>query len=102
MAQDKHRVALVTGDRTHFTYSPHTLLEPRFVRFLHDLNLLAALGIRLVLVHGARPQIEAEPGLLRVYREIEMPTSALLAGLSVAGAVFGRSRGRGAGAGTAA
>ena len=32
----------------------------RFVRFLHDLNLLAAIGIRLVLVHGARPQIEAE------------------------------------------
>src|SRR5512147_912027 len=32
----------------------------RFVKFLHDLNLLAALGIRLVLVHGARPQIEAE------------------------------------------
>ena len=31
----------------------------RFVRFLHDLNLLAALEIRLVLVHGARPQIEA-------------------------------------------
>jgi amino-acid N-acetyltransferase len=28
--------------------------------FLHDLNLLAALGIRLVVVHGARPQIEAE------------------------------------------
>jgi len=32
----------------------------RFVRFVHDLNLLAALDIRLVLVHGARPQIEAE------------------------------------------
>ena len=32
----------------------------RFVKFLHDLNLLAAIGIRLVLVHGARPQIEAE------------------------------------------
>jgi amino-acid N-acetyltransferase len=32
----------------------------RFVKFLHDLNLLAALGIRLALVHGARPQIEAE------------------------------------------
>lgn len=26
----------------------------------HDINLLAALGIRLVLVHGARPQIEEE------------------------------------------
>lgn len=32
----------------------------RFVSFVHDVNLLAALGIRLVLVHGARPQIEAE------------------------------------------
>ena len=32
----------------------------RFVQFIQDLNLLAALGIRLVLVHGARPQIEAE------------------------------------------
>lgn len=32
----------------------------RFVKFVHDLNLLAALGIRLVLVHGARSQIEAE------------------------------------------
>ncbi|MBC7802927.1 MAG: amino-acid N-acetyltransferase [Candidatus Parcubacteria bacterium] len=32
----------------------------RFVKFVHDLNLLAALEIRLVLVHGARPQIEAE------------------------------------------
>src|SRR3954471_19956111 len=32
----------------------------RLVKFVHDLNLLAALGIRLVLVHGARPQIEAE------------------------------------------
>jgi amino-acid N-acetyltransferase len=32
----------------------------RFVSFAHDVGLLAALGIRLVLVHGARPQIEAE------------------------------------------
>src|SRR5947207_356138 len=32
----------------------------RFLSFVHDLNLLAALGIRLVLVHGARPPIEAE------------------------------------------
>lgn len=34
--------------------------DGRFARFVHDLNLLAALGIRLVLVHGARPQIDAE------------------------------------------
>jgi len=32
----------------------------RFAQIVHDVNLLAALGIRLVLVHGARPQIEAE------------------------------------------
>ncbi|MDH4189334.1 MAG: amino-acid N-acetyltransferase [Betaproteobacteria bacterium] len=32
----------------------------RFTQFIHDVNLLAALGIRLVLVHGARPQVEAE------------------------------------------
>jgi len=32
----------------------------RFENFVHDVNVLAALGIRLVLVHGARPQIEAE------------------------------------------
>ncbi len=32
----------------------------RFAHFVHDLNLLAALEIRLVLVHGARPQIDHE------------------------------------------
>jgi amino-acid N-acetyltransferase len=32
----------------------------RFVSFIHDVNLLSALGIRLVLVHGARPQIDSE------------------------------------------
>ena len=28
------RVSSSTGDRTHFTYSPHTLVEPRFQRFV--------------------------------------------------------------------
>ena len=32
--------------------------EGHFIELTHDFNLLAALGIRLVLVHGARPQIE--------------------------------------------
>jgi len=32
----------------------------RFVEFAHDLNLLHSAGIRLVLVHGSRPQIEAQ------------------------------------------
>ena len=32
----------------------------RFASFIHDVNVLASLEIRLVLVHGARLQIEAE------------------------------------------
>jgi amino-acid N-acetyltransferase len=35
---------------------------PLATALAQDCNLLAALGIRLVLVHGARPQIEAELG----------------------------------------
>ncbi|MEW9899570.1 amino-acid N-acetyltransferase [Chitinivorax sp. PXF-14] len=31
-----------------------------FYSLTHDLNLLVSLGVRLVLVHGTRPQIEAE------------------------------------------
>ena len=30
----------------------------RFARLINDFSLLYSLGIRLVLVHGARPQIE--------------------------------------------
>src|SRR5215813_6173946 len=32
----------------------------RFASFIHDVNVLASLEIRPVLVHGARVQIEAE------------------------------------------
>lgn len=32
--------------------------DPRFPTLIHDIALLRSLGIRLVLVHGARPQIE--------------------------------------------
>jgi amino-acid N-acetyltransferase len=33
--------------------------RPDFVDLVHDVNLLNALGVRLVLVHGVRPQVEA-------------------------------------------
>ncbi|XZG70194.1 amino-acid N-acetyltransferase [Chitinibacteraceae bacterium HSL-7] len=33
--------------------------DGRFYSLTHDLNLLSSLGVRLVIVHGARPQIEA-------------------------------------------
>ncbi len=32
----------------------------RFLEFVHDVNLLESLGVRLVLVHGTRPQVEAK------------------------------------------
>jgi len=34
--------------------------ERRFVELAHDINLLHSAGIRVVLVHGSRPQIEAQ------------------------------------------
>src|SRR3989338_6338473 len=33
--------------------------EQQFIALSHDLNLLASLEVRLVLVHGSRPQIES-------------------------------------------
>lgn len=33
--------------------------DGNFVALTHDLNLLASLGVKLALVHGSRPQIEA-------------------------------------------
>ena len=33
--------------------------EPGFAALVHDIALLARLGVRLVLIHGARPQIDA-------------------------------------------
>ena len=39
--------------------------DGRFFDLTHDLNLLAALGVHLVLVHGARPQIESRLRELR-------------------------------------
>lgn len=35
-----------------------SLAHENFVTIVHDIALLASLGVRLVLVHGARPQIE--------------------------------------------
>lgn len=34
------------------------VLDTRFASLIHDISLLQSFGIRLVLVHGARPQIE--------------------------------------------
>jgi amino-acid N-acetyltransferase len=41
-------------------FGGEVVADGKFVGLTHDLNLLASLGVRLVLVHGARPQIEAQ------------------------------------------
>lgn len=39
-------------------FGGETVASPGFANLVHDIALLQGLGIRLVLVHGARPQIE--------------------------------------------
>ncbi len=39
-------------------FGGEVVADGKFVELTHDLNLLASLGVRLILVHGARPQIE--------------------------------------------
>lgn len=40
-------------------FGGEVVVDGRFLQFAQDLNLLASLGVRLVLVHGARTQIDA-------------------------------------------
>ena len=48
------------------------LVDGQFTALAHDLNLLNSLGVRLVLVHGVRPQVEAHLIELRaVVRYVE-------------------------------
>ncbi len=47
------------GGRTFvIAFGGEVVSEQQFVALSHDLNLLASLEVRLVLVHGVRPQIE--------------------------------------------
>ena len=41
-------------------FGGEVLSERRFLELAHDINLLHSAGIRLVLVHGSRPQIETQ------------------------------------------
>jgi amino-acid N-acetyltransferase len=41
-------------------FGGEVVADGKFVGLSHDINLLASLGVRLVLVHGARPQINAQ------------------------------------------
>jgi len=39
-------------------FGGEAMLREDFVDLVYDINLLNALGVRLVLVHGVRPQVE--------------------------------------------
>ena len=41
-------------------FGGEVVADGKFAALTHDLNLLASLGVRLVLAHGARPQIDRE------------------------------------------
>ena len=40
------------------TFSGECVADPAFADLIHDIALLNSLGVQLVLIHGARPQIE--------------------------------------------
>lgn len=47
-------------------FGGEAVADKQFAELIHDIALLHALGIRLVLVHGARPQIEERLNLRKV------------------------------------
>jgi len=53
-------VNLFRGKTFVIAFGGKAIMGPLAWTLAYDVNLLAALGIRLVLVHGARPQIEEE------------------------------------------
>ncbi len=63
-------------------FDGEVVADGRFAQIVQDLNLLASLGVRLVLVHGTRPQIDAlmeERGLRpRYVRDIRVTDEATL------------------------
>lgn len=72
--------------------SGEAVQEPGFHHIIHDLALLNSLGIRLILVHGARPQISARLSARNIYTRFERHTritdaAALEAALDAVGAV---------------
>lgn len=63
-------VNLFRGKTFVIAFGGKAIAGPLLRTLAYDVNLLAALGVRLVLVHGARPQIEEElreKGLESVY-----------------------------------
>lgn len=63
-------------------FSGDAVEHPNFPNIIHDIALLNSLGVRLVLVHGARPQIESRCALRgikpRFHNDLRITDSATL------------------------
>ena len=54
-------------DRTFvILFGGEAIEDVAFSHFIHDISLLDSLGVRLVIVHGARPQIESQLKALKI------------------------------------
>lgn len=64
------------------SFGGEAVLDPAFANHIHDLALLSSLGIRLVLVHGIRPQIDERLQKLgitsRFYRHLRITDDVAL------------------------
>lgn len=52
-------------------FGGEAVLHPNFASIIHDISLLRSLGVKLVVVHGARPQIEDRMAQRGIERNIE-------------------------------
>ncbi len=52
-------------------FGGEAVLHPNFSNIIHDIALLRSLGVKLVLVHGARPQIEERMQYRGVQQQFE-------------------------------
>ena len=52
-------------------FGGEAVLHPNFSNIIHDISLLRSLGVKLVVVHGARPQIEERMAQRNIEKIIE-------------------------------
>lgn len=52
-------------------FGGEAVLHPNFSNIIHDISLLRSLGVKLVIVHGARPQIEDRMNGRNIKQHIE-------------------------------
>ena len=52
-------------------FGGEAVAHPNFANIIHDIALLNSLGVKLVLVHGARPQIEERVALRGIQSQFE-------------------------------